>query len=27
MVVWPLRVAGGDLGSEPVETMVEVGEL
>jgi hypothetical protein len=27
MAAWPLRVAGGDLGSEPVETRVEVGEL
>lgn len=27
MVAWPLRVAGGDLGSEPVETRVEVDEL
>ena len=27
MVAWPLRVAGGDLDSEPVETRVDVDQL
>lgn len=27
MVAWPLRVAQGDVGSEPVETAVDVGDL